>query len=129
MSVITPGNVSMEHPGVGEAVGAPVPKTDGLAKLDGSEIFGADRAPEDALWLRVVRSPHASATFTLGSLDNVHGNWPGLVKVLTAADGLIPARGETLVFERTYTAEHLRAHEEQNVQSMRLKLKRSGFVG
>ncbi|MCH8110398.1 MAG: xanthine dehydrogenase family protein, partial [Proteobacteria bacterium] len=37
-------------------------------------------------WLRAVRSPHASATFALGSFDNLHAKWPGLVNVLTAAD-------------------------------------------
>ncbi len=77
-------------PAAGEAVGAPVPKTDGLRKVNGEEVFGADRAPADALWLRVVRSPHFSAAFTLGSFDALHAAWPGLVKVLTAAD--VPGR-------------------------------------
>ncbi|MCH8181908.1 MAG: molybdopterin-dependent oxidoreductase [Proteobacteria bacterium] len=86
MGVVSPGGNLLKDPGVGEAVGARVPKTDGLALLDGGAIFGADRAPEDALWLRAVRSPHASATFTLGPFDNLHAKWPGLVKVLTAAD-------------------------------------------
>ncbi len=85
-SVVTSNGMSLGDPGVGAAVGARVPKTDGLALVDGSQIFGADRAPEDALWLRAVRSPHASATFTLGSFDDLHARWPGLVKVLCAAD-------------------------------------------
>ena len=86
MGVISPRENCLEDPGIGEAVGARAPKTDGVAKVDGSEIFGADHAPEGALWLRAVRSPHAAATFILGSLDSLHAKWPGLVKVLTAAD-------------------------------------------
>jgi len=73
-------------PDVGHAVGARILKVDGLQKLDGREIYGADRAPDDALWLRAVRSPHFSATFTLGSFDDLHRKYPGLVRVLTAAD-------------------------------------------
>ncbi len=73
-------------PAVGRAVGARAAKIDGAAKLTGSERFGADAAPEDALWLRAVRSPHARARFTLGSFAPLHARHPGLVRVLTAAD-------------------------------------------
>ena len=87
-AAFSPDGVNRDVPGprVGEAVGAAVPKTDGIQKVNGEEIFGADRAPADALWVRAVRSPHASATFTVGSFDELHAKWPGLVKVLTAAD-------------------------------------------
>ena len=40
-------------------VGARLPRVDGRAKVDGTDLFGADCAPADALWMRVVRSPHA----------------------------------------------------------------------
>ncbi len=73
-------------PAIGAAVGAPVVKTDGRQKVDGTEIYGADAAPADALWVRAVRSPHWSAGFTLGSFAPLHDAHPGLVKVLTAAD-------------------------------------------
>ena len=76
----------IDNPTVGEAVGAPVAKTDGRLKVDGSEVFGADAVPEDALWVRAVRSPHWSADFTLGSFAALRDAHPGLVKVLTAAD-------------------------------------------
>jgi xanthine dehydrogenase molybdopterin-binding subunit B len=36
--------------------------------------------------MRVVRSPHASATFTLGDLETVVADTPGLVAILTADD-------------------------------------------
>src|SRR5882672_3561423 len=55
--------VNVPDPAVGAAVGARMLKVDGIAKLTGTERFGADGAPADALWLRVVRSPHASARF------------------------------------------------------------------
>ncbi len=73
-------------PDVGCAVGARFAKTDGLAKVTGAELYGADTAPEGALWLRVIRAPHARATFTLGDLDAVVAKTPGLERILTAAD-------------------------------------------
>ena len=86
-----PTEVPAEAPG-GCAVGARLVKTDGRAKVTGAELYGADTAPEGALWLRVIRAPHARATFTLGDLDAVVARTPGLERILTAAD--IPgARG------------------------------------
>jgi aldehyde oxidoreductase len=73
-------------PGSGAAVGARLAKLDGIAKLTGAERYGADAAPADALWLRAVRSPHASARFTIGDLAPLHAKYPGLVRILTAAD-------------------------------------------
>ena len=108
----------------GAAVGARVAKVDGVAKVTGAEVFGADAIPDDALWLRVVRSPHARAEVTLGDLDAFVAARPGLLRVLTAAnvpnngfgiypdvkdqpvlaDGIVRYRGEAvvaLVGERT----------------------------
>ena len=84
--VVQPNGVDFSNPAAGAAMGARALKTDGLRKLDGTEKFGADVAPPDALWLRAVRSPHASATFTLGDFAPLHEKYPGLVRVLTAAD-------------------------------------------
>jgi aldehyde oxidoreductase len=78
-------------PAAGGALGARAPKWDGIAKLTGRERFGADGIPSDALWLRVVRSPHARATFTLGDLDAVQREHPGLARILTARD--VPSNG------------------------------------
>ena len=68
------------------AVGRRVPKVDGVQKLTGAEIYGADRAPADCLWLRAVRSPHAHARFTIGDLGPLRARFPGLALVLTASD-------------------------------------------
>lgn len=75
-----------EAPAAGAAVGARLPKVDGLGKLTGAEVYGADRAPAEALWLRALRSPHPRARFTLGDLGPLRARHPGLVAVLTAAD-------------------------------------------
>jgi CO/xanthine dehydrogenase Mo-binding subunit len=60
-------------------------KVDGIGKLDGSEKFGADAAPQGSLWLRAVRSPHARARFTVGDLEAFRVRH-GLVAVLTSRD-------------------------------------------
>lgn len=75
----------------GGAVGARLAKTDGIAKLTGAEIYGADRAPADALTLRAIRSPHARARFTIGDLAPLRARYPGLALTLTAAD--VPSNG------------------------------------
>ncbi len=75
-----------ETPTAGQAVGSRVAKLDGPAKVSGREKYAADFAPEGALALRVLRSPHARATFTLGDLEEFKQRWPGLVDVLTWRD-------------------------------------------
>ncbi len=77
-------------PPAGAAVGARAPKVDGIARLTGTAVYGDDAAPADALWLRVARSPHAHARFALGDFDPLYRRYPGLARVLTAAD--VPGR-------------------------------------
>ena len=74
----------LRTPPPGAAVGARLAKLDGVPKLTGAERYGADAVPQDALWLRIVRSPHDSAKVVLGDL--AAATWPGVVRVLTAAD-------------------------------------------
>ena len=83
----------------GEAVGARIARVDGRPKVEGTERFGADHQPPDALWLRLVRSPHASARFTIGDLAPVLARHPGLVRILTAKD--IPGANAFGVFPAT----------------------------
>ncbi len=68
------------------AIGSRVMRLDGAPKVAGSEIYGADIAPSDALWLRAVRSPHARARFTIGDLDAFVADRPGIVRIFTARD-------------------------------------------
>ncbi|KAB2913082.1 MAG: molybdopterin-dependent oxidoreductase [Hyphomicrobiaceae bacterium] len=67
-------------------VGARMPRVDGWPKVTGTDAFGADAAPAGALWMRVVRSPHARARFALGDLAAVVTRTPGLVAILSAKD-------------------------------------------
>ena len=73
-------------PAAGQAVGARLPKVDGVAKLTGAETFGADDWPADCLVLRAVRSPHHRARFTFGDLEAFQKKHPGLVRILTWKD-------------------------------------------
>ena len=61
-------------------------KVDGEPKLLGTEIYGADTAPDDSLWMRVVRSPHPRATFVLPSPEKLVEENPGLMRILTWQD-------------------------------------------
>ena len=67
--------------------------------MAGTDLFGADEAPADALWMRVVRSPHARARFTLGDLAAVKARTPGLVAILTRDD--VPGENSFGVFPNT----------------------------
>ena len=70
----------------GEAVGARVERLDAPDKVRGMALYGADTWPANALAMRVVRSPHPHARFTLGDLAAFKLRWPGLTDVLVAAD-------------------------------------------
>ena len=90
------------------AVGSSIRRLDGLAKVLGTEAFGDDRPPEDALVVRVIRSPHPRAGFVLGDLAGFLAAHPGVAAVLTAADvpgrnafGVIPAYVDQPVFAET----------------------------
>ncbi len=81
-----PAEPAAAEPAPGGAVGARVPRVDGLAKIAGAEVYSADAIPADALWLRIVRSPHAHADFTIGDTAALAEDCPGLVRVFTAPD-------------------------------------------
>ena len=86
------------------SIGSPIPRIDGLPKIRGTEIFGDDAAPADALVVRVIRSPHPHASFEFGDLES----WRvarSLDLILTADDvpglnafGVIPAFIDQPVF-------------------------------
>jgi len=101
-------------PAAGAAVGARLPRLDGIPKVTGLDAFGADAVPPDALWIRVVRSPHARARFALGDLGplrarlaavltaadvpfNGYGIYPEIKDQPVLADGLVRYRGEAVV--------------------------------
>ncbi len=75
-----------DMPGSGSAVGARLERLDGDPKVRGTEIFGADFWPQDALLVRAIRSPHAHAGFTFGDIDTWKSAYKGVEAVFTAAD-------------------------------------------
>ncbi|HEU5095435.1 MAG TPA: molybdopterin cofactor-binding domain-containing protein, partial [Reyranella sp.] len=98
----------------GPAVGQRMPRVDGVPKIKGTDLFGADTMPSAALWIRVVRSPHARARFTLGDLGslkerlaavltaadipfNGYGIYPDIKDQPVLADGLVRYRGEAVL--------------------------------
>ena len=74
----------------GAAVGASPIRLDGLPKVLGTETFGADERPADALSVLVVRSPYWHAEFSFGDLGAFVAENPGITAVFTAKD--IPGR-------------------------------------
>ena len=100
------GNIQAEPlPGAGAAVGARLIRLDGKRKVEGSEIFGADEIPANALQARIVRSPHHRARFCFGDLASFVTSHPGVELVLTAKDvpgtdcyGVIPRFADQPVF-------------------------------
>ncbi len=89
----------------GAAVGARVERLDGLAKINGKELFAADTIPPDALWLRLIRCPHHNAEFDIGNTSDWIANHPGVDAVFTSDDipgrncfGVIPPFADQVVF-------------------------------
>ena len=106
--------VQVVVPGAGAAIGSRLARVDGHAKITGRDVFGADGVPADALWIRVVRSPHARGRFTLGDLAplrrrlaavltaadvpfNGFGIYPEIKDQPVLADGLVRYRGEAIL--------------------------------
>jgi CO/xanthine dehydrogenase Mo-binding subunit/aerobic-type carbon monoxide dehydrogenase small subunit (CoxS/CutS family) len=104
----------MTQPPAGGAIGSRIVRVDGPPKVTGRDVFGADGIPADALWIRVVRSPHARARFELGDLEplrrrlaavltaadvpfNGYGIYPDIKDQPVLADGLVRYRGEAVV--------------------------------
>ncbi len=87
------------------AVGARISRLDGLPKVRGTEKFGADVIPSDALRLKIIRSPYHSASFTLGDTQTWAKSTPGIALVISAEDikgvnrfGVIPGFTDQPVF-------------------------------
>jgi CO/xanthine dehydrogenase Mo-binding subunit len=101
------GKTSGTSPEAGHAVGARLVRLDGQRKVDGSEIFGADETPTDALTVRAIRCPHHRARFRCGDLQAYVATQPGIHAVFTAKDvpgtdryGVISAFADQPVFAR-----------------------------
>ena len=103
-AVVSVGAAPAPVLGDGE-VGSPIRRVDGAEKVEGRDRFGDDVAPEGALVLRIIRSPHPRARFSFGDLEAFQAAHPGIEAVLTAADvpgknafGVIPGFHDQPVF-------------------------------
>jgi len=92
-------------PAAGTAVGKRLVRLDGVRKVNGSDIFGADENPSGALAVRAIRCPHHHARFTFGDIDAFIEKHPGIRAVFTAKDvpgvnlyGVIPPFADQPVF-------------------------------
>jgi aldehyde oxidoreductase len=68
----------------GGAVGARIDRLDGLAKVMGTDVFGADGWPAGTLLVKVIRSPHHRARFEFGDIEAFRRRHPGIVDVMSA---------------------------------------------
>lgn len=75
-----------DSPGAGHAVGSRIERLDGKQKVDGTEVFGADFWPPNALLVRAIRSPHFHAGFEIGDIEAWKAAHPGVEAVYTATD-------------------------------------------
>ena len=75
-----------DMPATGVAVGTAVTRLDGLAKVQGTDSFGADGIPIDALMIKAIRSPFHRARFAIGDLKSFVARHPGVERVILAED-------------------------------------------
>ena len=105
-------NATAPAPLAGETVGSAIRHLDGCPKVTGQLAFGADIVPESAVLVRVIRSPHHHADFTIGGLKAFKQANPEILEVFTASDipgkncfGVIPPFADQPVFAEK-TARH-----------------------
>ena len=101
-------DVSLE-PEAGTGVGSAIRHLDGPPKVDGSLRYSADFVPEDALFVRVVRSPHHQARFRVVDKEAFVALNPGVEAVFDASDipgrncfGVIPPFADQPVFAENH---------------------------
>src|SRR3989475_9343265 len=80
------GLVRQAAPEAGHAVGDRLVRLDGLPKVKGTEIYGADEAPAGALAVRAIRCPFHRARFQIGDLEAYIAQHAGVAAILTAKD-------------------------------------------
>jgi aldehyde oxidoreductase len=91
LSSLPGGQVESDHTAVPcTQVGQRIVRLDGLRKVTGQDIYGADHWPDDSLVLFVIRSPYARAQFTFSDLAQFVQQSPGIHSVFTARD--VPGR-------------------------------------
>jgi len=109
MATNTP-RIPQKPAAAGCAVGQPLRRVDGRPKVNGTEVFGADYAPEGALLVRAIRGPDYHAEFSFGDLDAWCAGTAGVAAVITAQDikgincyGVIPPLADQPALAETKT--------------------------
>ena len=99
-----------QNPPAGQAVGARIERLDGIPKVAGSEIFGADYWPHDALFVAVIRSPYPHAKFTIKNQHQWVKSKAGVAAVVTVEDikgvnrfGVIPIFADQPTLAKNHT--------------------------
>lgn len=97
-------------PKAGSSVGQSIRRLDGQAKVDGTEIFGADFTPQNTLLVRAIRAPYYHTDFALGDIAAWADARPGVTCVITAEDiggencyGVIPPLADQPALAETTT--------------------------
>ncbi|MBP8925059.1 MAG: xanthine dehydrogenase family protein molybdopterin-binding subunit [Pseudomonadales bacterium] len=85
--------MSEQQAGVMRYVGTRPPRPDGVDKVSGRALFGADVSLSGMVWGAVLRSPHAHARI-LGIDTGAALRMPGVLAVVTAEDFLASPEGE-----------------------------------
>lgn len=95
----------IQDPQSGSSIGSAIAHLDGRPKLVGDLAYGADKAPAGALAVRVIRSPHHAAKFSIADKQTFVDAKPGVVCFLDASDipgrncfGVIPPFADQPVF-------------------------------
>ena len=129
-AVLDLGSESPPSPAAGGSVGQRMVRLDGKHKVDGTEIYGADEAPADALALRVIRCPYDRAKFRFGDLRAFTAAHAGVEAVFTSKDvpgedcyGVIPRFADQPIFaheEARYRGEAVAAiiGEPETIESL-----------
>ena len=88
VSAVMQANATSNPPKMqtGGPVGQRIVRLDGQQKVCGTEIYGADQAPDNSLLLRVIRSPHHHAAFQFGDFAAFLVAHPGIQGIFTAKD-------------------------------------------
>jgi aldehyde oxidoreductase len=92
------------------SVGQRIVRLDGIRKVTGKDIFGADEWPEGSLVVSVIRSAFAHAQFSFGDLEQFILRSPGIHAVFTSRDvpgkncfGVHPSFADQPVFAENET--------------------------
>lgn len=95
------------EPAIGKSIGSSIQHLDGKPKVDGNLRYGADKFPDNTVFVKVIRSPHHHADFTITDSQSFIDSHAGLELFLTAADipgrncfGVIPPFADQPVFAK-----------------------------